>query len=86
MKQIRPLDTTPEAYELQLQIFKKMTPEERLQQAIELTQTCRRLMATGVKMRHPDYNDEQTRLAVIRLQLGDELFIKAYPNAKDILP
>ncbi len=86
MKSIRPLDTTPEAYEIQLKIFQAMTTEERFQRYIELAQTSRNLMATGVRMRHPEYTEDQVRLAVIRLQLGDELFCKVYPQAKEIVP
>ncbi len=86
MKSIRPLDTTPEAYEIQLKIFQAMTPEERLQRGSELTQFCRGLMADGVKYRHPEYNQDEIHLAVIRLELGEELFIKVYPHAINIIP
>ncbi|MDZ7359406.1 MAG: hypothetical protein ONB46_01590 [candidate division KSB1 bacterium] len=66
MKQSRPLDTSPEIERLQMEIFRKMAPARRLQLAIELTQTSRKLLAGGVRRRHPEYNDEQIRLAVMR--------------------
>ncbi len=43
-------------------------------------------MAEGVRKRHPDYDDRQVRLAVIRLMLPEELFLKAYPDAGEIRP
>jgi len=86
MKQTRPLDTSPEAERVQIEIFRKMTPEQRLRVASELTQAERKSLAAGVKMRHPTYNDEQVRLAVIRLTLPEELFLKVYPHAKEIIP
>jgi hypothetical protein len=86
MKQSRPLDTSPEAERVQIEIFRKMTPERRLHIASELTQLVRKSLAEGVRMRHPSYNEEQVHLAVIRLTLPENLFLKVYPHAKDILP
>ncbi len=86
MKSIRPLDTSAEAYKKQLEIFQAMTPEERLQRGSELTQFSRGLMADGVKFRHPEYSSNEIHLAVIRIELGDKLFLKVYPHAENILP
>jgi hypothetical protein len=86
MKQSRPLDTSPEVERVQVEIFRKMTPARRLQLAIELTQTSRKLLALGVRRRHPEYNEEQIRLAVIRLTIPEKLFLAAYPHAKEIVP
>ena len=86
MKQSTPLDTSPEVEHIQNEIFRKMTPARRLQLAIELTQTSRKLLAAGVRHRHPDYSDEQVRLAVIRSTIPEKLFLAAYPHAKEIQP
>jgi len=83
---MRPLDTTPEADHLQLEIFRRMGPEKRLQAGIELSQLCRKLLLEGVRMRHPEYNERQTKLAVIRLILPENLFLAAYPEGRDIRP
>lgn len=83
---MRALDTTSHAEKVQLDIFRRMKPEKRLQAAIDLAQTSRKLLKEGVSTRHPKYNEDQIRLAVIRLMLGEELFLAAYPNAKDIMP
>jgi len=83
---VRPLDTSPEAERIQIEIFRTMDPEKRLRKALELMEAVRSLLAQGVRNRHPDYNDEQIRLAVIRLMIPKNLFLAAYPNAKDILP
>jgi len=81
-----PLDTGPDAERVQVEIFQRMAPEKRLQAAALLSQTCRTLLAAGVRNRHPEYNEEQVRLAVIRCLLPEDLFIRAYPGARDILP
>lgn len=83
---MRLLDTSPEAEKVQIEIFRRMKPEKRLQAAAILSETCRLLLAEGVRKRHPNYNEEQVRLAVIRCMLPEGLFLQAYPNAKDILP
>jgi len=80
------LDTTREAERLQVEIFRKMGPEQRLMTALSLARTARALLAEGVRMRHPEYSEVQVNLATIRLTLGDELFARAYPEAGDLQP
>jgi len=80
------LDTTKEAENIQIEIFRRMGPEGRLRSALDLTQTSRRLLATGVRRRHPDYTEHQVKLATIKLTLGAKLFASVYPQEKDLLP
>jgi hypothetical protein len=86
MKSTRPLDTSLEAERVQIESFRRMTPERRLRAAAELTQLVRKSLAEGVRMRHPEYKDEQVHLAVIRLILPEKLFLVVYPHAKEIFP
>jgi hypothetical protein len=78
--QFVPADTTPEAARVQLEIFRRMPPEKRLKLAFQMSDSLRELVASGVRGRHPDYTEEQVRLAVIRLTLGDKLFRQVYPG------
>jgi hypothetical protein len=80
-----PADTTPEAAAVQLEVYRRMSPVQRLEIALEMGDSLRRLSAAGVRRRHPEYTEEQVRLAVIRLSLGEELFRKAYPGV-DVRP
>ena len=80
------LDTTPHAEKVQIDVLRCMRPEKRLQKAIDLAQTSRKLLSEGVRRRHPRYSEDQVRAAVIRLTIGEELFLAAYHQAKDILP
>lgn len=79
-------DTSSEAAEAQWEIFRRMTPEKRLEQALSLSVTCRRLLAEGVRQRYPEYDARRIHLAVIRLLLPPDLFTAAYPEARDLLP
>jgi hypothetical protein len=83
---VRPLDTSADAEKIQIEIFRRMGPERRLQSAHLLSETCRTLLAEGIRKRHPNYDEEQVRLAVIRCLLPENLFLQAYPGARDILP
>lgn len=75
-------DTTEEAARVQLAVFRRMTPEKRLELAFEMTNELRHRLAEGVRHRHPEYSEEQVRLAVIHLTLGDDLFRKVYPGVE----
>ena len=52
---MKPLDTTQEAEEIELDIFRRMGPERRLQAGLALSRICRELLPEGVRRRHPDY-------------------------------
>ena len=83
---MRPLDTSPDAEKIQIEIFRRMEPEKRLQSAALLSENCRTLLAEGIRRRHPNYDEGQVRLAVIRCLLPEDLFLRAYSGARDILP
>ena len=83
---MRPLDTSSEAERVQIEVFRRMTPEQRLNTSIQLSQTSRKLLAAGIRKRHPDYTEQQIKFAVLRLLLPSELFLAVYPEAKKILP
>ena len=78
-------DTTSEAASVQRDVWRRVTPEQRDQVAAQLSENVRTIAAEGVRRRHPEYNDEQVRLAVIRLQLGQTLFEEVHPDC-EIVP
>src|SRR5690349_9324502 len=55
-------DTTPDAAAVQLEAYRRMSPAARLRAGLELTAMSRRLLAEGIRRRHPDYSAEQARL------------------------
>ena len=78
--EVIPADTTLEAFNIQIGIFRRMPPERRLAMVFEMSNNMRRVAASGVRSRHPDYSEDQVRLAVIRLTLGEHLFREVYPG------
>ena len=75
-----PLDTTVEAARVQLEVLRRLGVDHSLRMALELSENVRRISESGVRLRHPEYSDDQVRLAEIRLRLGTELFSRAYPH------
>ncbi len=80
-----PADTTLEAARVQRDIFRRMSPARRLQLACEMSDYVRGLAVAGVRRRHPEYTEEEAKLAVTRMCIGEELFKQAYPG-RDVRP
>lgn len=58
-----------------------MPPEQRLAMVIEASEAIFQIAEEGIRRRHPDYTNDQIRLTGIRLRIGDELFLAAFPDA-----
>jgi hypothetical protein len=80
-----PRDTSLDAFRIQLEIYRRMSPEERLQQALQWSEDVRELGRAGIRLRHPEYSEQEVQMASIRLRLGDELFRRVYPGI-DVVP
>ena len=52
------------AHAHQVAIFRAMTPQQRLEQALRMNRTMRELMAAGFRDRHPEWSETQVRRAV----------------------
>ncbi|MGH9380981.1 MAG: hypothetical protein ACRD2Z_10265 [Thermoanaerobaculia bacterium] len=63
-----------------------MSPTARLRVGLELTEMSRRLLAEGIHKRHPEYDDEKIRLALLRLWLGHDLFRTVYAGLSELDP
>lgn len=75
---MRPPDTTPEAWEIQLDIYRRMSPEEKAAAAFALTEQVRTIAEAELRQKFPHASDREVFLRRVQLQLGDELFRKAY--------
>ncbi len=80
-----PADTSLEAIRVQHSVYQRMTPEQRWELSIQMTEDTRAISAAGVRSRHPEYTERQVELAVIRMILGEDLFSKAYPG-ENVIP
>ena len=60
----------------------KLGMEGRARMAIELSDGLRSIIESGVRQRHPDYDENMVRLAAVRIAIGEELFRQAYPDVE----
>ena len=70
---VRPVDTSLEAWQVHVDALRRMSGEERVAKALDLSDTARRISEAGLRHRHPDWSDERIRDALLDLLLGKEL-------------
>jgi hypothetical protein len=78
---LRPADTSPEAWEVFLDIQRRMTPGEKFGRALEWSALTRAFAEAGLRRRWPGADSREILLRYARLSLGEELFRKAYGDA-----
>jgi len=79
-------DTPSEIKKIQIEFFKKMSSERKWKMIINFIELQRKLILSGIKLRHPEYSNEEVEYAFKRLLLGEELFKKVYPKGKIVDP
>jgi len=75
-------DTAPEARAVQIAALRALGPAGRARATFARNRLARELSKTGIRMRHPDYDEEQVRLALCRLLLGEKLFGEVYGDVE----
>jgi hypothetical protein len=58
----------------------------RVAVAFRLSEALRRIASAGIRARHPEYSDEEIRLAHARLILGDVLIRAMRPDHELVDP
>jgi hypothetical protein len=83
---VRPRDTTLDAHEAQLRCYRRMSGSEKVALAAQLSEDVRDIAMAGIRARHPEYSDREVWYALMRLLLGDDLFVRAWPLAPRLAP
>ncbi len=73
-------DTSADAAARQLDVLRRLTPAQRAQLTVEMSEQSFEIARRGVWRRHPEYDDEDTRLAMLRLLQGDDVVLRIYPD------
>lgn len=81
-----PADTTAAAWRRQMAAIAARPVAERLDEWEELNRGVLRLVEGAVRRRHPDYDDREVFLAIVRRVYGDELALTVWPEAASVLP
>jgi hypothetical protein len=77
---MRPADTSPEAWKVQMDLMRRMPPAEKLQRAFEYSALVRDLAEATLRRKYPEASEREIFLRAARQRLGDELFRRAYGN------
>ncbi|MCX6641059.1 MAG: hypothetical protein NTW14_11375 [bacterium] len=80
-----PKDTTLEAYRYQIEVLRKLGPEGRLRMLFDLCDSLNEIVRSGIRLRHPDFDERQVGMAFIRLVHGEEIFQQHFPGVELIL-
>jgi hypothetical protein len=64
------LDTSMAALARQRAAFRRMTPEQRLAAAAEMSDEIRAVTEAGIRHRHPTYTDDEVGAALAGILLG----------------
>jgi hypothetical protein len=75
---MRPRDTSPEAWNLLMDLLRKIPQEEKLRRALDLTAAARKLSEAGLRQAFPDAGEREIFLRLAQRQLGEELFQKVF--------
>ena len=60
-------DTSPEMEAMQIKIRQSMTPEQRLEVALDLSDLLREFRKAGIRRDHPDWTERQVMIELFRL-------------------
>lgn len=71
-------DTSPRVAAVQIEIYRKMTPAQKVAQALALCDLARSLATAGIRDRNPDATDAERFRILMDLVLGPELARRAY--------
>ena len=81
-----PPDTSPDAYRVQVDAYRRMGGTARSAIAFRLTALARRNALAGIRERHPEFDEAQVRSELCRLSLGDELWHLLWPRDRRSAP
>jgi hypothetical protein len=66
-------DTHPAVERLQVELFRKATPEQRVALALDWSNEVIELARAGIRRAHPGATDEEVDLLFVRVHYGDQL-------------
>ncbi len=76
-------DTTPEAYKVQCELYRRMSPEKKLELVSDAYRMGQLLSMAGIRMRYPDADEKEVWHIWAKRHLGEELYNKVYCEYKE---
>lgn len=81
----RPEDTSPEAWEHQIEVYRRLGPEGNARLAESLTRAVYEATLSSIRQRHPEYDQRAVVRAYVALVHGEQLARRAWPD-QPVLP
>ena len=66
-------DTSPEAYAVQLELIRRMSPLQRLKKTFALSRQVKQMALNAIRRRHPEFDEDEVRLKFIEVTYGKTL-------------
>ena len=79
-------DTSSEIESMQVELWRRLGSEGRLDLALQMSDDVRELSRCGIRSRHPEYDERQVENALRLILLGEELFRAAWPDEALLAP
>ena len=76
-------DTTTAARQMQVELWRRMTPEQKLRLASEMTLAIQRLAFAELRQRYPDLPDDELWLQLASRRLSRDLMRNVYGRELD---
>lgn len=78
-------DTPLEIEEVQLALWRKMTPQDKMRLISGICQAVNEAAREGLRRRHPHASDRELFLRMALLRLGHELAVEAFPDSAALI-
>jgi hypothetical protein len=75
-------DTAPAAARVYRGTLRSLGIEGRARLTFQASDAMRSIVVSGIRSRHPEYDDEAVRLAFLRIWLGPGLFRVLHPGVE----
>lgn len=79
-------DTPADVEERQIAAWRAMSAGQKLELALQMSATVRRLAVAGIALRYPHASTRDRFLRLAQITLGDELARRAYPDLEHLGP
>jgi hypothetical protein len=66
-------DTSAEAREMQLELFRRMTPEEQIEKTSSWSGEIKRMAFEAIRRRHLEFDERQVQCKYIAITYGEDL-------------
>jgi hypothetical protein len=79
------LDTAPAIEQMQIDAWRRMTPQEKGATVTALTRATFAMTLAGIRHRHPEASPSEQRLHLALIILGPDLAVKAFPDIAGLI-